>query len=186
MLALMLPFGLAFGGLAAIGAVSGIVAAVLWRRQAAPRQDRGAEENAAPTAAAISSLADDLAEAVNRNEFFLVHQPKMRARSGEVQAVETLIRWRQRAGEVFVSLEALMPVLQVLVPTILYVVGVATIGIYVSSALYIALFMIWQGKFRWWLAALVAIGVPVALFLLFEVWFLIPLPKGPLEHLLGY
>ena len=106
--------------------------------------------------------------------------------SGAFVAVQTLLRWRQRENEVFVSLEALMPVLMVLLPTILYVVGVATIGIYVSSALYIALFMIWQGKFRWWLAGLVAIGVPVALFLLFEVWFLIPLPKGPLEHLLGY
>ena len=105
---------------------------------------------------------------------------------GAFVAVQTLVKWRQRADEVFVSLEALMPVLMVLLPTILYVVGVATIGIYVSSALYIALFMIWQGKFRWWLAALVAIGVPVAIFFLFEVWFLIPLPKGPLEHLLGY
>jgi len=28
--------------------------------------------------------------------------------------------------------------------------------------------------------------VPIVIFLLFEVWFLIPLPKGPLEHLIGY
>jgi putative tricarboxylic transport membrane protein len=106
--------------------------------------------------------------------------------SGAFVAVQTLINWRKRAGEVFVTLDALKPVLMVLVPTILYVVLIATIGIYVASALYIALFMIWQGKFRWWIAGLVAIGVPVAIFLLFEVWFLIPLPKGPLEQLLGY
>ena len=106
--------------------------------------------------------------------------------AGAIVAVQTTAKWRQRADEVFVSLEALKPVLLVLVPTIVYVLGIATIGIYVSSALYIALFMIWQGKFSWWKAAIVAIGVPVAIFLLFEVWFLIPLPKGPLEHLLGY
>jgi hypothetical protein len=32
----------------------------------------------------------------------------------------------------------------------------------------------------------VAIGVPVAMFLLFEIWFLVALPKGPLERMLGY
>ena len=32
---------------------------------------------------------------------------------------------------------------------------------------------------------LVAIGVPVLTFLMFENWFLVPLPKGPLEDLLG-
>ena len=94
MLALMLPFGLAFGGLAVIGAVAGIFAALLWRRQSGPRESATAKESKTSLPPAVSSLADDLSEAVNRNEFFLVHQPKMRARSGEVQAVETLIRWR--------------------------------------------------------------------------------------------
>jgi diguanylate cyclase len=47
-----------------------------------------------PRPAQIVSLADDLAFAVPRNELFLVHQPKMRSRSGEVSAVETLVRWR--------------------------------------------------------------------------------------------
>ena len=108
------------------------------------------------------------------------------ALSGVFVAVQTLIRWRQRADDVFVTWEGLKPVLKVLVPTILYVVLIATLGIYVASALYITLFMMWQGKFRVWTAGAVAIGVPVAIFLLFEVWFLIPLPKGPLEHLLGY
>ena len=106
--------------------------------------------------------------------------------AGAFVAVQTLLKWRQRENDVFVSLDALKPVLLVLLPTIVYVLGIATIGIYVSSALYIALFMIWQGKFSWWKATIVAIGVPVAIFLLFEVWFLIPLPKGPLEQLLGY
>jgi putative tricarboxylic transport membrane protein len=28
--------------------------------------------------------------------------------------------------------------------------------------------------------------VPVLTFLMFELWFLVPLPKGPLEKFLGY
>jgi diguanylate cyclase len=40
------------------------------------------------------TLAEDLDAAIVRNELFLVHQPKMRARSGEIHAVETLVRWR--------------------------------------------------------------------------------------------
>jgi hypothetical protein len=46
--------------------------------------------------------------------------------------------------------------------------------------------MLWHGRFRWYGAAAVAFGVPLALFLVFERWFLVPLPKGPLEAMLGY
>jgi hypothetical protein len=74
----------------------------------------------------------------------------------------------------------------VALPTLVYVVLVAFIGIYVASALYIATFMLWQGKYRLLPALAISVGVPVALFLLFEIWFLVPLPKGPVEHLLGY
>jgi EAL domain-containing protein (putative c-di-GMP-specific phosphodiesterase class I) len=41
-----------------------------------------------------SSLAEDLDAAIVRNELFIVHQPKMRARTGEITAVETLVRWQ--------------------------------------------------------------------------------------------
>jgi hypothetical protein len=73
-----------------------------------------------------------------------------------------------------------------LLPTIAYVVLIRLIGIYVASALYIGAFMVWQGKFRWLPAIAISVAVPVALFLLFEVWFLIPLPKGPVESWFGY
>ena len=101
-------------------------------------------------------------------------------------AGRTLASWRQIADRVFASREQLVPVFQMLVPTIVYVVLIAYLGIYVASAVYIATFMIWRGKFGWLATATVSIGVPVALFLLFEVWFLIALPKGPVERLLGY
>jgi hypothetical protein len=37
------------------------------------------------------------------------------------------------------------------------------------------------GNYPWLATALVAVGVSAAFFLLFEVWFTLPLPKGPLE-----
>jgi putative tricarboxylic transport membrane protein len=108
------------------------------------------------------------------------------AGAGALVAVQALRRWKSLAGDVFVTVDRLKPVLTVLVPTIVYVLLIATIGIYVASAIYITGFMIWQGKFRVMPALVAGLGVPIVIFLLFEVWFLIPLPKGPLEHLLGY
>jgi len=85
----------------------------------------------------------------------------------------------------FVQVGQLKLVLSVLVPSAVYVALVGWIGIYVSAVLFVALFMRWLGKYLWWKVAAVAIGHSVALFLIFEVWFLVPLPKGPLERLLG-
>jgi hypothetical protein len=56
---------------------------------------------------------------------------------------------------------------------------------YVSSGLLIAVFMKWLGRYGWPLVLIISIGVPVITFLMFERWFLVPLPKGPLEDWLG-
>ena len=32
----------------------------------------------------------------------------------------------------------------------------------------------------------IALGIPIGSFLVFEKWFLVPMPKGPLEQWLGY
>ncbi len=87
---------------------------------------------------------------------------------------------KEQAEEAFVEKEPLNQVLSVLIPAALYVLGVQLIGIYVASALYIAIFMVWLGKYALWKAALVGLGVSVALFMMFEYWFQIPLPHGSL------
>ena len=46
--------------------------------------------------------------------------------------------------------------------------------------------MMYFGSFAVYRALPVGAGVALALFFLFEKWFLVPLPKGPLEHMLGY
>jgi hypothetical protein len=45
--------------------------------------------------------------------------------------------------------------------------------------------MMWLGKYPWPKALAVGIGVPVAIYFMFEKWFLVPLPKGPIEYALG-
>jgi putative tricarboxylic transport membrane protein len=89
-------------------------------------------------------------------------------------------------GKIFAEWGQLRQVVSVLVPTIIYVGLVPYLGMYVSSALMIAFFMRWFGKYSWLIAFAVAVVVPILIFLMFEMWFLVPLPKGPLENLLGY
>ena len=76
-------------------------------------------------------------------------------------------------------------VLSVLIPSIVYVALVPALGIYLASMMLIAVFMRWLGQYGWSLIATIAVGVPVAFFVVFERWFLVPLPKGPIENLLG-
>jgi putative tricarboxylic transport membrane protein len=89
-------------------------------------------------------------------------------------------------GQVFAEWGQLRQVLSVLVPTIVYVALIPYIGIYVASALLIAFFMRLFGHYGWLVTAPVSIAVPVITFLMFESWFLVPLPKGPVESLLGF
>jgi len=101
-------------------------------------------------------------------------------------AGETLFKWKALAGKTFVTWDALKPVLLMLAPTVVYVALLPFIGIYIASALYIGAFMRIQGGYRWLPTLGVAIGVPLIAFLLFERWFLVPLPKGPIERMLGF
>jgi hypothetical protein len=90
------------------------------------------------------------------------------------------------AGKSFVSRAGSLKVITVLVPLVIYVAAIKYVGIYVASAVYITLFMWYFGKYAIWHGLPVGAGIALALFLMFEVWFLVPLPKGPLEAYLGY
>ena len=95
------------------------------------------------------------------------------------------LRVKAADGESFVSAEQLKLVLSVAIPTLIYVLVIQFLGIYAASTLFIAVFMMWLGKYGWLRSALVGCGVSVAFFLMFEVWFHVPLPKGPIEALVG-
>jgi putative tricarboxylic transport membrane protein len=85
----------------------------------------------------------------------------------------------------FVMRGQLKLVTLVMVPTVIYVAAINWLGIYVASTIYIAVFMWWLGKYSWIKYVSVSVGVSVAFFLMFEIWFKVPLPKGPLEAALG-
>ena len=86
----------------------------------------------------------------------------------------------------FVTRAQLDPVLKVLWPAAALVVGTQFVGLYVASAVYIGFYMRWIGRHSWLAVAVLGVGIPVATFLVFEKWFLVPMPKGPLEAWLGY
>ena len=88
--------------------------------------------------------------------------------------------------DTFVGRAALGRVLAVLIPSIVYVGMVQYLGIYVASAIFIFFFMMLIGRESFVRSVAVSVAVPLVLFLMFEVWFLVPLPKGPFELWLGY
>jgi len=94
--------------------------------------------------------------------------------------------WRRADRRPFVPHGALRPVLTVLLPATAFVVLVQLIGLYVATALYMGTYMRWIGRYAWPVVILIAIGFPLVTFLVFEVWFLVPMPKGPVEAWLGY
>jgi putative tricarboxylic transport membrane protein len=91
----------------------------------------------------------------------------------------------QGRQKVFADWSQLWSVLQVVIPTTIYVFAVPWAGIYLSSMVLIACFMKWLGRYSLAMCAAVSIGVTVATYLMFEKWFLVPLPKGPIEDFFG-
>jgi hypothetical protein len=95
---------------------------------------------------------------------------------------------KKRDTGAFVDREQFVRVLSVFVPAIFFVVAITFVGIYIASAVYIAVFMVVLGKYPAWKAALIGVLVSAAFFAMFEVWFRVPLYKGTLDPLafLGY
>jgi putative tricarboxylic transport membrane protein len=92
----------------------------------------------------------------------------------------------QPSSRQFVAFSQLRPVLAIFLPSVAFVAAIFFLGIYASSALFLIAFMRWQGKFGWPKVLAVGLVTPLVMFLIFEAWFKLPLPKGPLEVWLGY
>jgi hypothetical protein len=88
----------------------------------------------------------------------------------------------------FIDAEQLKRVMSVLLPSLLYVGAIMVLGQYIASAVFIAIFMVWLGKYSWLKSAIVGIAVNALFFAMFEIWFKVPLYKGGLDLLafLGY
>jgi hypothetical protein len=102
-----------------------------------------------------------------------------------IGAAVTVVGVLRHKGEdaLFVEWGALRQIMQVLIPVALYVLGIQLIGIYVASAAYIALFMVYMGKYSWIKGVLLGSAVSALTYMMFEVWFKVPLFKGEFNPL---
>ena len=92
----------------------------------------------------------------------------------------------EAAPAMFVTWGQLRLVLAVLLPTIAYVAAIPVAGLYLASAALVAWFMTRLGGFRLRSALPAGFATAVIAFAVFEIWFLVPLPKGPVEAWLGH
>jgi putative tricarboxylic transport membrane protein len=108
--------------------------------------------------------------------------------AGAGTAVQALFgtAWKASGDAPFVTRGRLKSVLMVFLPTAAFVVIMQFTGLYVAAAIYISGFMIINGKYPFIKTIPFAIVVPIVIFAMFEIWFLVPLPKGPVEAMLGF
>jgi putative tricarboxylic transport membrane protein len=103
--------------------------------------------------------------------------------------LQSLLR---RSEKPFVLRERLWPVLKVALPLTGFIILMdppgpwSGLGLYVAAGLYLGFYMRWVGRHDWRAVVALSIAVPVITFLIFETWFLVAMPKGPVEAWFGY
>ena len=102
-----------------------------------------------------------------------------------INAGRALYVLRGAKNKTFVEREQLKLVLTVLIPTAIYAAAVVWTGIYAASVVFIAFFMRRLGKYAWWKAIAVPVATVAVFYVIFELWFKVPLPKGPIESWVG-
>jgi putative tricarboxylic transport membrane protein len=97
-----------------------------------------------------------------------------------------------RTTKTFATRERLVPVLKVVVPVLGFIVLTNPpgpwdgLGLYAASGIYLAFYMRWVGRHDWREVVALSVIVPIVTFIIFEKWFLVPMPKGPIESWFGY
>lgn len=71
------------------------------------------------------------------------------------------------------------------VPLVLFVAASVLLGFYVATVVYLCTIMRFQGGYRWTMSVAVSAGSAAFFFVVLEIWFKVPLLKGPLESALG-
>ncbi len=109
-----------------------------------------------------------------------------------ISLVLLLQAWRSRSEKPFVTRDQFIPVLKVLGPLAGFILVTdppgpwSGLGLYLAAGLYLGFYMRWVGRHDWRMVVALATVVPVITFLIFETWFLVPMPKGPVEAWFGY
>ncbi len=89
------------------------------------------------------------------------------------------------SGEIFIDGHRVKVVGSFLLPLVAFAGVSAWLGLYVGTALYIAGTMLFQGRYKWWIALPSGVAVSLFFFIVFEFGFKVPLLKGPIEAWLG-
>lgn len=107
-----------------------------------------------------------------------------------VGVVAVVLLWqavRMPAAEgALVPVGAWKPLLVVFLPIVAIIALLGVLGLYLGGALYLAGYTRLVGRHRWPFVAAVSVLVPLGLFLIFERWFLLPMPKGAVLEWLLY
>jgi hypothetical protein len=99
--------------------------------------------------------------------------------------VEALLDREARHAKAFLTREQAGRVLAFLGPIAGFVVLAVLLGLYVGLVIYLTATMVFQGRYRLYQALAVSLGAAIACYAVFEIWFQVPLLKGPLEALLN-
>lgn len=86
----------------------------------------------------------------------------------------------------FIAPGGIKPVLRVVLPAALMVFLTQYIGLYVAAGLYMAFYMRLIGKHRWSTVLMISIVLPAGFYYVFDKLFLIPMPRGNLQAILGF
>lgn len=124
-----------------------------------------------------------------RSGFFPFWLAALLTAIGAMIFVQALVR---RSEQPFVIRERFSSVLKVLLPVTGFIVLTdppgpwSGLGLYVATGLYLGFYMRWVGRHDWRAVVALSVAVPIITFFVFETWFLVPMPKGPVETWLGY
>jgi putative tricarboxylic transport membrane protein len=92
---------------------------------------------------------------------------------------------RLRTDAVFATRPELRRALGVALPTAALAGGTMVLGTYVASGLFLAFMMRRHGGYRWLPAVAFGVVSIAVFYMVFDLWFRVPLAKGPLEAALG-
>ncbi len=93
---------------------------------------------------------------------------------------------RTDVAKTFVTRDQLRRVMQVFVPTFLFVLLMQWLGLYVASFLLVAGFMRIIGRIALWKSLLASFLFAIIMFVTFQIAFDVIMPKGPLEAAFGF
>ncbi|MBB6305205.1 tripartite tricarboxylate transporter TctB family protein [Rhizobium leucaenae] len=104
---------------------------------------------------------------------------------GSVMNMGSAVLKHRCRAEVFIDRQQAKRVASFLLPIVGFAALAPLLGLYVSTAIYVAFMMIVSGGYRWWLSVSTGLGLSIAFFVIFELGFQVPLLKGPVEAWLG-